>query len=259
MSEFPATDFALEEIGDDLQDRAIIDPTTFVYADIYLIPYEEELKEIEDPSFIPEWVHQKFSSPIADRILDELHGLGPASMEKIRATILFLIAQGFFGLSGDTTIVDGIDNTILPWDINANLSADWAQTFGIDPSVETLPVTVRRGGLDFEYELTIDQALGMLFVSSQFPTDFTLHMFDQPLKYFQDPNQSRYSGNWNRYPTYRLLLKNTLIFFEDLRFLQGMKTGAEWAGVDFELLTKNIVYLSAEDSEPIPMRLEKSV
>lgn len=154
---------------------------------------------------------------------------------RIVATIIDDVPNGY-STDRDEVVYEAL--TLTPWDLALGIGQNIFLTEIIPFKFhqEQLPVNVVVNGNAFTHLMTMDVAMGLLLVSQTAGVDFEMSMYGAPLAYFigdQDDVYSRYED----YATegelrIRMVGDERWYYFFDTDFLRGIKTGAEWLGVD---------------------------
>jgi hypothetical protein len=131
--------------------------------------------------------------------------------------------------------------TLTPWEIVEAISdgagglPDFFGTQVQHPPFR-LPVSVRVHGNTFTHELTMDLAMGMLLLAQTARVNLEMTIYGEPLTYFiegQDDLYLRYGDEATEDESnIRMVGSPRRYYFFGTDFLQGIKTAAEWLGLD---------------------------
>lgn len=151
--------------------------------------------------------------------------------------------------------------TILPWDVQLAIGKDeeLSKVFGITKEMKQLPVDVVVGAQKFTHQLTLEVTMGLLLFSdpsvgkhdfkiTMFGVPFTTDYIVPPAETGQEPadqhiyrlEESRFGHGAEREQPFSVVVGKETYGFTSPDFMQGIATGAQWAGVDHHQYWKQL-------------------
>jgi hypothetical protein len=146
--------------------------------------------------------------------------------------------------------------TLTPWEIVEAISEGegLSQILGYDVPAEhfDLPVSVTVNGNVWTHPMSKDLAMGALLLSRTAGVDLGMTVYGEPLTYFiegQNDIYLRYNGGATEGESnIRMIGSDRRYYFFGDDFLHGIKTAAEWLGLDH-----HYYWDSLQDEEGDPM------
>lgn len=233
-------------------------PEANLYIQVLVSPYINAMEPVTDLDALRQWIPGIFKDK-ADELSNALEAnvsplllqLGDTAttddgvVKIARTTITDFILRWI--LSKVITHFTGSgENIVLPWDVldlviaSSDGLADFLQ---MDKNSKTLPVTVVIGSNKFEHNMTKELAYGLSLFCVLTQIDCTIYMYETPL--YQDlwtnPN-NRFSDESTLHDKYKITLTSGQSFkFETSDFIQGLATGAQWAGADVSTYITDLI------------------
>jgi hypothetical protein len=214
-----------------------------------------------------------------DKKIDELvdaheaaKGVPPLDEEKANETVPEVIA------AAKTALIDYLvaeilelagnaareqhEYTILPWDVQRAIGTDgdFTKMFGFTKEMKQLPVEVVVGAQKFTHQLTLETTMGLLLFSdpavgkhdfkvAMFGVPFTTEYIVPPAATGQEPaDQHVYKFDESRFyydpagskQSFSVTVGKETYGFTSSDFMQGLATGAKWAGADHHQYWKSL-------------------
>ena len=214
---------------------------TIVYIQSLLQPYSDAIQNAINLDQINTWMYQALPEKIANNInavlndtLDQM--VMPAALigkgigtDKLVSTAKSIIIELLIQALVDPTYIDTLQT---PWDIakRINDDPDLLQLFGPQPA--QLPVTVMVNGIAFTHNMSLEFIAGLLLFVTVSGAHFSpITIFGHPVD--DHDIMSRFIFNAYSPTKYTITAINKKVYgFDTTGFMQGVATGAQWAGVD---------------------------
>lgn len=253
-------------IGTEINPEIIIHPTSVAYIQQLLTPYAEAIEP--SPIYvILEWI----PGDLGNRLLERVTAILDKEAYVVKNTIISFIIEVILGAAivVITDVIELGDSTVLPWDIQTVIGSDddLSRMFATDDN-NRLPVTVTIGPNTFTHMLSEEFTMGLLLFSDPAVgnVDFNITMFgtkftsdyivplDREAPATHDGVVYRDNVYYSRFiqgdfaNAYSVSIANRLYTFDTTDFMQGLSTGALWAGVDHHRYWKDLVQHSADEN-----------
>jgi hypothetical protein len=234
---------ALDQLIHQRNLRVIATPAAAAYLNVLMSTLRTQLQQ-KAHFQLTDWLnHHRFAFRLRDRDMVEPaitiieSWPAPQIVSWIIDRFVFVIIQeSQYGASIDGGETEA--RVLTPWDIAEVISGDyaWDQIFNLNFWNEKLPVNVMVRGHPFTHHMTMDLAMGiLLFSQTAGDVQFGMMMYGAPLEYFMPGTFTKYDRSENNMIGFEYslgLTESDRYYFVGTDFLQGFKTGAEWAGLD---------------------------
>lgn len=237
-------------------------PTFLGYMVALLEPSARALSELQSGAEIRAWVTQAFpdaTEPIETTLnsIDQMfqtNAIGNACVTQANSRTFSAtdtdfeyvnllrrgVIQACIEELGHSAISEALrvdDDQVLPWDLNeAILSGSGFSQLILETSLgpDDLPVMVQIGSNTFHHPMSCELAMGIILMGQITHQNYQLIMYGHELIYFRrDIDRFRLNQNKPMWGPYLVEINNIEYQFNSVAWLQGLATGALWAGVDY--------------------------
>ncbi len=225
-------------MGIDYQDIQL-HPSVIAYIQSLLEPIANRVA-ITDPIF---WIQQVFPQNMEDALRAEIREVNShnypedkrqrvvrkAVMDRI---IYDLVSAGYYNMLLNRNVV------MNPWNILNGIlgNFDLIKLFGYTSDMDKLPMTISLNGTFYEFDMNMEQALGLLLFGVTSGFNFQIYVFGQILT----PELTQNYQPELKYMKFNVDVGNQSYGFNTPEYMQGFQTGAKWFGVDHHRYWSNL-------------------
>ncbi len=231
---------AEQAMGGDEEDIEL-HPSVIAYIKLLLEPYAQAITGASSDAII-NWIPLAFPGNIANGLMGEIRDVnshnftGDRRERAIKRNIMDRLIH-YLVTAGYRDMLRNINTSMNPWNIlNGILKDDDLRTlFQYTPNMDKLPISVSINGTFYDFDMNMEQAMGLLLFGVTSGFNFQIYVFGQILT----PDLTS-SDPGNFYNKFVVVVGNQSYGFKTPDFMQGFQTGADWMGVDHHRYWSNL-------------------
>lgn len=224
-----SSSYEYEESSEQISPNTV-DPLSAHYLDYLVADYKEVIDGADDIEVLADWIPQVLpDDPELDQIIDNI---SLVDVETAKSMILYILKSKVLALVLD-------EPHISPWVLSNARDKTCTRLFGAPE--EKLEIVIHKGEKKYKHMLTEDFTYGLVVALHK--SKFEVSLYGAVITIDMLP-QCYLLREAHGTKVYKVCYVKSVYYFKTPKFLQGLKTGAEWLEQDVSKLVKKFCELT---------------